>query len=146
RFSLVRLREYAESVAFYRGEGQEFSVFSTRFGRVFGNYVAIMLRTRLLGFYTNSYLQLAVIFPYLMLAPRFFGEHLPIGAMQQPADAFGQLQGSLAFIVLYFTSDPTSGIATWLAIVRRLSSFRDRVDEHHTLKQQPQPIAVAREG
>jgi putative ATP-binding cassette transporter len=146
RFSLVRLREYAESVAFYRGEEQEFSVFWSRFGRVFGNYVAIMLRTRLLGFYTQSYLQLAVIFPYLMLAPRYFAERLAIGVMQQTADAFGQLQSSLAFIVLNFTSDPTSGIATWLAIVRRLSSFRDRVDELHVLKQQPQPIAVARKG
>jgi putative ATP-binding cassette transporter len=146
RFSLVRLRENGESVAFYGGEEREFSVFWQRFARVFGNYVAIMLRTRLLGFYTISYLQLAVIFPYLMMAPRYFGERLALGAIQQTADAFGQLQSSLAFIVTNFTSDPTSGIATWLAVVRRLSTFRDRIDELHAAKQSPQPIAIAREG
>src|SRR6266404_2924642 len=146
RFSLVRLRENGESVAFYRGEEWEFSVFWDRFGRVFGNYVAIMLRTRLLGFYTQGYLQLAVLFPYLMMAPRYFAERLALGVIQQTADAFGQLQTSLAFIVMNFTSDPTSGIATWLAIVRRLSTFRDRVDEIHAAKREKQPIAIAREG
>src|SRR6266849_1287574 len=146
RFSLVRLRENGESVAFYRGEEREFSVFWDRFGRVFGNYIAIMLRTRMLGFYTQTYLQLAVIFPYLMMAPRYFAERLALGAIQQTADAFGQLQGSLAFIVTNFTSDPSSGIATWLAIVRRLSTFRDRVDEIHAAKREKQPIAIAREG
>jgi putative ATP-binding cassette transporter len=146
RFSLVRLRENGESVAFYRGEEREFSVFWQRFGRVFGNYVAIMVRTRLLGFYTQSYLQIAVLFPYVMMAPRYFSERLALGVIQQTADAFGQLQGSLAFIVTNFTSDPSSGIATWLAIVRRLSTFRDRVDEIHAAKHAEQPIAVAREG
>jgi vitamin B12/bleomycin/antimicrobial peptide transport system ATP-binding/permease protein len=146
RFSLVRLRENGESVAFYRGEEREFSVFWQRFGRVFGNYIAIMVRTRLLGFYTQSYLQIAVLFPYLMLAPRYFAERLALGVIQQTADAFGQLQGSLAFIVTSFTSDPSSGIATWLAITRRLSTFRDRVDEIHAAKHAEQPIAIAREG
>jgi putative ATP-binding cassette transporter len=146
RFSLVRLRENAESVAFYRGEGHEFGVFWTRFGRVFNNYVAIMVRTRILGFYTGSYMQLAVIFPYLMMAPRYFGEHLVLGAIQQVADAFGQLQGSLAFIVLNFTSDPSSGIATWLAIIGRLSTFRDRVEAIQAEKHAPQPIAIERDG
>src|SRR5262249_40990041 len=104
RYSLVRLRENSESVALYAGEEREFSVFWQRFARVFGNYIAIMVRTRVLGFYTQSYLQLAVIFPHLMFAPRYFGERLPLGAMQQVADAFGQLQSSLAFIVMNFTS------------------------------------------
>jgi len=146
RFSLVRLRENGESVAFYRGEEREFSVFWRRFGRVFGNYVAIMIRTRVLGFYTQSYLQIAVLFPYLMMAPTYFPQRLALGVIQQVADAFGQLQSSLAFIILNFTSDPTTGIATWLAIVRRLSTFRDRVDEIHAAKQAEQPIAVTREG
>jgi putative ATP-binding cassette transporter len=146
RFSLVRLRENGESVAFYRGEEREFSVFWRRFGRVFGNYVAIMIRTRVLGFYTQSYLQIAVLFPYLMMAPTYFPQRLALGVIQQVADAFGQLQSSLAFIILNFTSDPTTGIATWLAIVRRLSTFRDRVDEIHAAKHVEQPIAITREG
>ena len=36
RFSMIRLRESAESVAFYRGEAQEGSVFKLRFKMLFG--------------------------------------------------------------------------------------------------------------
>src|SRR5262249_2209431 len=61
-------------------------------------------------------------------------------------EAFGQLQGSLAFIVTTFTSDPSSGIATWLAIVGRLSTFRDRVEAIQAEKHAPQPIAIERDG
>jgi vitamin B12/bleomycin/antimicrobial peptide transport system ATP-binding/permease protein len=141
RFSLVRLRENTESVAFYGGEAREFATFWSRFGRVYGNFMAIILRQRLLGFYSNSYGQAAVIFPYLIMAPRYFGERLALGIIQQVADAFITLQSSLAYIVSSY-----SDIANWQAIVRRLSTFRDRVDEIQQAAEAPQPIVIAREG
>jgi vitamin B12/bleomycin/antimicrobial peptide transport system ATP-binding/permease protein len=141
RFSLVRLRENTESVAFYRGEEREFSIFWDRFGRVFSNYWAIMLRQRLLGYYTNGYGQAAVVFPYLIMAPRYFGQHLELGAIRQVADAFLQLQSSLAFIVNSYTD-----IANWQSIVARLATFRDRVEEIQAALQEKQPIKVTREG
>src|SRR5258708_32142411 len=95
RFSLVRLRENTESVAFYGGEEREFGTFWSRFGRVFGNFMAIILRQRMLGFYSNGYGQAAVIFPYLLMAPRHFGEPLALGARQHGAHAFLQLPGAL---------------------------------------------------
>src|ERR1700722_13867742 len=66
RFSLVRLREYSESVAFYGGEPREFDIFSERFGKVFANFWAIMVRTRILGFAQYGSSQAAVVFPYLV--------------------------------------------------------------------------------
>jgi putative ATP-binding cassette transporter len=141
RFSLVRLRENTESVAFYGGEPRELDIFSERFRNVFANFWAIMLRTRLLGFAQNGSGQAAVVFPYLIMAPRYFAERLPIGAIQQVADAFITLQGSLAYIINSYND-----IATWLAVVRRLSTFRDRVDEIHAAVAAPQPIAIERAG
>jgi len=138
RFSLVRLRENTESVAFYGGEEREFR---SRFGRVYGNFMALILRQRMLGFYSNGYGQAAVVFPYLLMAPRYFGERLALGVIQQVADAFIQLQSSLAYIVTSY-----SDIANWQSIVRRLATFRDRVDEIQQAAEAPQPIVVAREG
>jgi putative ATP-binding cassette transporter len=141
RFSLVRLRENTESVAFYGGEEREFGTFWSRFGRVYGNFMALILRQRMLGFYANGYGQAAVVFPYLLMAPRYFGERLALGVIQQVADAFIQLQSSLAYIVTSYAD-----IANWQSIVRRLATFRDRVDEIQQAVQAPQPIVVTREG
>jgi putative ATP-binding cassette transporter len=141
RFSLVRLREYSESVAFYGGEQRELDIFSERFGKVFGNFLAIMMRTMILGFPQNGSAQAAVVFPYLLMAPRYFAERLPLGAIQQVADAFIQFQSSLAYIITAYND-----IANWAAIVERLSTFRDRVEEIHADQKGPQPIAVERAG
>ena len=141
RFSLVRLRENTESVAFYGGEARELDIFSSRFANVFANFWAIMVRTRILGFAQSGQTQAAVIFPYLVEAPRYFGERLQLGVIQQVADAFTTLQGSLAFIIVSFND-----IANWKAVLDRLATFRDRVDEVQAAAHEPQPIAIERAG
>jgi putative ATP-binding cassette transporter len=141
RFSLVRLRENTESVAFYGGEPRELGIFSSRFGKVFDNFWAIMIRTRILGFAQNGQSQAAVVFPYLIMAPRYFGERLALGAIQQVADAFVQLQGSLAFIITSYND-----IANWAAVLDRLATFRDHVDEIKAELKGPQPIMIERAG
>jgi putative ATP-binding cassette transporter len=141
RFSLVRLRENTESIAFYGGEPRELEVFSDRFGRIFANFRAIMLRTLILGSAQYGTGQAAVVFPYVIMAPRYFGERLTLGAIQQVADAFIQLQGSLAYIINAYND-----ITNWLAVIHRLSTFRDRIDEIHAAVEAPQPIAIERAG
>ncbi|HEY6258343.1 MAG TPA: ABC transporter ATP-binding protein/permease [Xanthobacteraceae bacterium] len=141
RFSLVRLRENTESVAFYGGEPRELEIFSDRFGNVFQNFWAIMVRTRILGFAQNGSAQAAVVFPYLVAAPRYFAERLALGAIQQVADAFNQLQGSLAFIITSYND-----IANWKAVLDRLATFREHVDEIQAAARAPQPIKIERAG
>jgi vitamin B12/bleomycin/antimicrobial peptide transport system ATP-binding/permease protein len=63
RFSLVRLRENAESVALYRGEAMELDAFQERFRRVFENFWQIMKRQKRLTWFTSGYAQVALIFP-----------------------------------------------------------------------------------
>ena len=69
RFSLVRLRENSEGVALYRGENEELGNFRTRFTSVISNWWNIMRKQKQLGFFTYSYGQLAVIFPFVVAAP-----------------------------------------------------------------------------
>ncbi len=71
RFSLVRLRENAESVALYGGEPREHTIFLGRFNHVVDNFWAIMRGIKALGWWTYFYGQFAIIFPYLVSAPRF---------------------------------------------------------------------------
>src|ERR1700730_285783 len=83
RFNLVRLRENAESVAFYGGERRELRSFLGLFGNVIDNFWQIMRRRKRLGWFTFGYQQAAVVFPYFLAAPRFFGERMSFGLLQQ---------------------------------------------------------------
>src|SRR5574340_667075 len=72
RFSLVRLRENSEGVALYRGEAEELERFHERFGAVIRNWWGLMLKQKQLTWFTSFYEQLALIFPYVVVAPRYF--------------------------------------------------------------------------
>ena len=72
RFSVARLRESAESVASYGGEPVEFEIFEERFQKVFANFRSIMARQMRVNCLTQGYAQVAVIFPLLVVLPRYF--------------------------------------------------------------------------
>ncbi len=141
RFSLMRLRENTEAVALYSGEPRELANFQDRFNYVFNNFWAIMRRTKTLGWWTSFYGQFAVIFPFIVAAPRFFAKQMELGGLMQTADAFGTVQGALSFIVNSYTD-----IAGWQAVVERLVGFDDRVREIAAAGRAPQPIAIKRDG
>jgi putative ATP-binding cassette transporter len=124
RFSLVRLRENAEGVALYRGEADERERLSERFGRVLGNWYAIMRLNKRLLWFTTFYGQLAVIFPILVAAPRYFSGAITMGTLFQISNAFGQVQTALSWFISAYTD-----IANWRASVDRLTSFDRAIAE-----------------
>jgi len=122
RFNLVRFRENVEGVALYRGEEDEMRGLRGRFTQVFSNWWAIMRRQKNLNFFTISYNQIAVIFPFLVAAPRFFSGAIQMGGLIQISHAFGKVQEALSwFINLY------SSIAAWKATVDRLTGFHNAI-------------------
>ncbi len=123
RFNLVRFRENAEGVALYHGEPDEFRCFGQRFGHIVQNWWGIMRRQKRLTWLTAGYGQASVIFPILVVAPRFFRGEILLGGLMQTAAAFGQVQDSLSFIVSSYTD-----IAAWRAVVERLTGFQHAVD------------------
>ena len=118
RFSLVRLRENGEGVALYRGESEELGGFRSRFGAVISNWWALMLKQKQLTWFTSFYAQAAIIFPYVVVAPRFFSGAMQLGGIFQTASAFGQVQGALSWFIGAYTQ-----YAPWKATVDRLVGF-----------------------
>jgi vitamin B12/bleomycin/antimicrobial peptide transport system ATP-binding/permease protein len=124
RFSLVRVRENAEGIALYRGEGDEGVRLAGRFGDVFANWFRIMrMRKRLLWF-SFSYGQLSVVFPFIAQAPRYFSHAITLGALMQTANAFNQVQRNLSWFV-----DNYPRLADWKASVDRLIAFDQAMSE-----------------
>jgi putative ATP-binding cassette transporter len=123
RFSLVRLRENSEGVALYRGEREELGGLRNRFAGVIANWWQLMRKRKQLNWFQSFYAQLAIIFPYIVVSPRFFSGSIPLGAIFQTASAFGQVQGSLSWFINAYTS-----YATWKATVDRLIGFRASIE------------------
>jgi putative ATP-binding cassette transporter len=118
RFGLVRFRENTEGVALYHGEGDEMRSFRERFAAVVRNYWGIMRQQKRLTWFTSAYGQAAIIFPFVVAAPRYFRGEIPLGGLVQTATAFGQVQDSLSFIVTAYPD-----IAQWRSVVARLVGF-----------------------
>ncbi len=119
RFSLVRFRENAESIAIYGGEADEVRGLRGRFSDVFQNWWAIMRRQKKLTWFQSGYGQVAIIFPYVVAAPRYFSGAIQLGGLMQTASAFGQVQDALSWFVSAYVQ-----LAQWKATVDRLTSFR----------------------
>jgi len=141
RFSMVRLRENAENVAFYGGEAREFDTFQTRFARIVSNWWGIIRRRKKLTWFTTGYSQLAIIFPFVVAAPRYFDKAIQLGGLMQISSAFGQVQDSLSFIITSYTE-----IAEYQAVVQRLAGFREKIDEIAAEREAEQPIEIERGG
>jgi putative ATP-binding cassette transporter len=120
RFSLVRLRENSEGVALYRGEAGELANFRARFANVISNWWGIMKKQKQITWFTAFYGQLAIIFPFVVAAPRYFSGKVPLGELFQVASAFGQVQGALSWFINAYTS-----FAVWKATVDRLTGFTE---------------------
>jgi len=123
RYALVRVREYAESIAFYRGERVEGRTLRHGFARVIGNAWDIIHRSlKFLGF-NFVVTQTAVVFPFILQAARFFSKQISLGDLIQTAQAFGRLQDNLSFFRNIYDS-----FATYRATLERLAGFDDAID------------------
>ncbi len=118
RHHMVRVREYSESIALDRGEAVERQQLDLRFGRVLGNYLQLIRAQKRLIWFTSFFGQAAVIFPFVVAAPRFFSGAIQLGELMQISSAFGQVQGALSWFV-----DSYNTLATWRATTDRLTSF-----------------------
>ena len=138
RYSLIRVREYAESVAFYSGEKVESHKLTQRFKEVIGNVWDIVYRSLKFQGFNFIISQTAVIFPFILQAPRFFSGQITLGAMIQTSDAFGNLQNNLSFFRTAYDD-----FASFKAVLDRLTEFMDSIHEAEEL---PHPEIVKKDN
>jgi len=137
RYALVRLREYAENVAFYCGEKVEGVLLRSRFAAVIANAWQIVFRSLKFQGFNLIVGQTAMVFPFLIQAKRFFSRQITLGDMVQTAQAFGTLHDNLSFFRNAYDT-----FAAYRAVLDRLSGFNQAIDEANLL---PVP-AVRQEG
>ena len=127
RFFLVRVRENSEQIALYSGADTERAHARTMFQAIYDNWRGIMTYTKRLTIVSAVYSQIAIIFPTLIAAPRYFAGAYPIGQLFQISDAFGTVSDSFSWFINSFTT-----LVGWRATVNRLREFVRSIDEQHT--------------
>ena len=118
RFLLVRIRENAESIAFYKGEDVEGKEVASRLGRVVENRREINVAQRNLELFTTCYQYFVQIVPVAVVAPQYFAGTIQLGVISQSVGAFNHILSDLTVIVSQFEQ-----LSTFSAGIERLSSF-----------------------
>lgn len=127
RYAMVRLREMAESIAFYSGTEsaeKEDHILRNRFAKVVSNSIFIIKKEKELSWLTNFYGQVAIIFPFLVAAPRYLSKGISLGGLMQIANCFGKVQESMSYFV-----DVYASLAEWRSCVNRLLTFDAHMEE-----------------
>ena len=124
RYSLIRLKEYAESIAFFRGEKMEKNLLFKQFKQVIDNVWQIVYRTLKLAGFNLAVSQVSVVFPFIIQASRFFSQQIKLGDLMQTAQAFGQVQSALSFF-----RNSYDEFAEYRAVLNRLTGFYTAINQ-----------------
>jgi putative ATP-binding cassette transporter len=141
RFNLVRTRENAEQIAALGGEAAERERHLNRFGNVVANWLALMQRQKQLTFFTQSYSQASVIFPYIVVSPAYFSGAMQLGGLMQTASAFNSVQNALSYFITAYRQ-----IAEWRAVIARLAGFQDAIAAGQAAAVTPPAVEVVPGG
>ncbi len=124
RYGLVRVRDNAESIAFFRGEKREHRDLIERLSETLDNSFWIIGWTRNLGFFANGYNYLALIIPGLIVGPMFMSGTVEFGVVTQAEGAFAAVLAALSIIIAQI-----EGLSSFTAGIRRLGDLWDNLDE-----------------
>lgn len=128
RYGLVRIRENAESIAFYGGEENEMQLLLQRFKQAFENLTQLLIASRNLDFFTSGYRYLIQILPAAVVAPMYFSGKIEFGVINQSYSAFNHVLGDFSLIVYQFQA-----ISAFSAVIDRLGEFSDILDRSNSL-------------
>jgi putative ATP-binding cassette transporter len=124
RFSLVRVSESAEGIAFYSGEKGEHRALEgdvDRVLKIMGQYSFGLAR---LTWITSGYGWLMIVVPALIALPGYMQGTLNFGGLMMVVGAFNQVQGSLQWLINNYAR-----IADWRAALHRVSVFSQAMED-----------------
>ena len=128
RYALIRIRDHAESIAFYNGEWQEKQQLGERFGAIIRNRWKITRQSVGLNGFNDLLTQGVQLLPLMLQAPRFFAGQIKIGDMHQTVQAFNRLQRALSFFRNFYEE-----FTVYRARLERLSGFLASMDNQKPL-------------
>jgi len=145
RYGLVHIRNNAESIAFYQGEGREEKQVKERLCEVVDNFRMLIGWERNLAFFTNGYNYLIKVLPFVVMAPLYFSGTVKFGVVTQAVGAFTSVLMALSVIVSQFEQ-----LSQFAAGITRLETFAAAVDRDGGTEQghggpAPMPVIVSRE-
>ncbi|KAG6542319.1 hypothetical protein Mapa_016244 [Marchantia paleacea] len=132
RYNLVRVRENAESIAFYGGEQSESRLLLQCFKQSLDNLYKLMKVSRNLNFFTSGYRYFIELLPAAVVAPLYFRGEIDFGVINQSFSAFDHILGDLSIVVFQFQS-----ITAFSAVVDRLGEFNDVLNRLHIAYDRP---------
>ena len=122
RFSLIRVRENAESIAFYGGEAQERARIDNKFNKVIHNFSRLIKKQRALNLFQRTFSQLTLVLPFVILADAVLSGQLEVGRAVQAAGAFTAVLTAVGVIVDNFES-----LSRFVAGIGRLQTLSSHV-------------------
>jgi vitamin B12/bleomycin/antimicrobial peptide transport system ATP-binding/permease protein len=139
RYSLVRLRDAAEAVGFYRGERTEETLLNGSLAAIITNYRRYLRRT--MGFlgWNMAVSQAIGPLPFVVQAPRLFAGAITFGDVIQSSRAFGTMQESLSFF-----RNAYDRFASYRASILRLNGLIDANEKARGLP--GLTVAASRDG
>lgn len=139
RFSLVRIRENAESIALYRGETQEQTQVEQNFDAVFKTSSKLVNRQLLLSLFVYSYKYLTYVVPFTIIASQVLSGRLEVGRAAEAAGAFTAILMAVAIVV-----DKFDALSRFAAGIERLDSFVNFLEVETPKRQARRQIQVVR--
>ncbi len=132
RFSLVRIRENAEAIAFYRGEARESLQINEYFNAAFSNFNKLIRVQLNLNLFQYGFSLMTIILPYVIIAGQVLAGELEVGRAVQAAGAFAAILTALTVIV-----DNFENFSRFAAGIDRLESFAKFLTGKDRRPQQP---------
>lgn len=123
RFGLIRVRENAEAIAFYRGEEREAEHVLERFASLYSNYKRLLKRTLGLNAFQAAYTFVTYALPSVIIAPRIISGELEVGQAVQAGGAFAAMLGALTVFIDNFET-----LSSFAAGIDRLHAFSKAVE------------------
>ena len=123
RYSLVRVREKAESIALYRGEQQELQQIRHRFGLAYDNFRQLIRGQFFLNLFQYGYSMLTIVLPSMLIAERVLSGELEVGMAVRAAGAFTAVLSAVSVVIDNFES-----LSRFAAGIERLDVFSHQLD------------------